>query len=488
MVDRERPIAEVPKGSPLNLPAKPGERVLDDAGFDCASFNKVEQAGVDIDFDAFQREAVPDDGSLIYVPKLSAPEIRALRMAEANIRDAVADAAITDEAIEKAGRRGVASLHAANIGDQLVQKLLDRAFSVDQRRRLQDCPAASLTAAFLLMGHEALRTVGANIALSVPDGIAIALRRLHDERRLLPGSRAFVQIQQQGRVRDKEALFSAARERSQMFFESMISMIDDIDGRSLLEFAEMAPTGAERFKQMTARRGILTPLKDRERSLRETIIAYAKHIEGGRSHFGTVVEKPDGLYEVVGLRELQAVHDASDRFFENDFLRSFFINLRKVQNLPGISPKSALGMSMQRAYRPGSMAPEDMNTQADFQASIAYEIFVLFRKTERHYAEKLIRLQHGTADRTTVETKRAIARGVIVELLMINEFFMQTIERNTPVLQGLKRGLQTDPETVVTHPNSIVKLNTAALFSLGNASRLYNTHKTALTILEGVFG
>lgn len=488
MVEGERPIVEVPKGSPWNLPAKPGERVLDDAGFSFAAFNAIEQAGVDIDFDAFRRDAVGGDRSLIYVPKLSAPEIRALRMAEANIMDAVADAAITDEAIEKAGRRGISDLHAANISDPLIQKLSSRAFAVDQRRRLQNCPAASLTAAFLLMDHEAFRTVGADIALSVPKSIARALKRLHDERRKLPGSIVFVQMKQRGGVKDKEDLFTAARERSQMFFETIISVIDGIDEGSLLQFAEMAPVGAKRFRQRTAQFDILTPLKDRERSLREAIIAYAKHIEGGRSHFGNVVEKKGGLYEVVGLRYLQAVHDASDRFFENDFLRSFFINLERIYNLPGISPEAAFDMSKQRADPPGSMTPRNMDVQGDFQASITYEIIILLHKIGGHFAKKLIGLQHQTNERIAVSTKRNIAIGVIIELLMINEFFMQTIERNTPVLQGLKKGLQTDPETVVAHPKSIVRLETAALFSLGNASRLYNAHKIALSLLEGAFG
>lgn len=488
MVERERPLVEVPSGSPWNLPAKPGEKGLDDAGFDFAAFSLVEQAGVDIDFDAFQRDTVPDDGSLIYVPQLSELEIRVLGRIKAGIGIAVADTAITDEAIENAGRGKIAELQLANIGDPLAQRLSGRASALVYGKRLQDCPTATLTAAFLLMGHEAFRTVGANTALSIPDSITEALKRLHDEIRKLPGSMAFLQMQRRGRISDKEALFDAARERGKMFFDTIVSVVDAIDESSLLEWAEMAPEGAERFKQMTAKQGILTPLRDHEENLREAIIAYAKHIEGERSHFGNVVEKHDGSYEVIGLRELQAAHDASDRFFRNDFLRSFFINLGNVYSLPGISTAAAFGMGMHGEHSQRSITLETIEAQSVFQGSITIQTLTLLRNMERYYAPKLIQLQQGTPERKVVLTRLGIARGLVIELLMINEFFMQTIERNNMVLQGLKARLGIEPETAITDSRTVSELHTNSHVALYLAALTHHAHKIALTLLQGVFG
>ena len=487
MTDREPHLREVPKGKPWNLPGKTPEKVLNDAGFPSTDWSRLEAAGIYIDFEPFRRNAVPASSQNIFRPQLDDTQVSMLANTKPELARAVSDAAITDEAISGAGRRAVSELHAANINDQLVQRISERAFAIYHCEKLQNCPVATLTAAFLLMGNEAFRTVGANIALSIPPNVARAFTELDERRRSLPGSAVFSQMLYRGSVRDKEDLYAAARERSNAFFDTIIGVIDAIDDPSLLAFDEMSKVAAGRFKKITGEHRILAPLEDCERNFRAAMIKYAKYIEHGKSNLGTITESSDGSYEAIGLDELKGVYESLDKFLGNDYFKSFFQHVRDVHHLPGISAEIAGRMSTTVPSR-SRMTLKELRVQSDFQTSITHEILNLFRKIERYYSAKAIRSQHGTRERIAISTKLAIARGMVIELLMINEFFMNTVEKKNNVFRMLIGEFEKEPEEIVTHPKNTANLQLFAHIALENAARLSHARKTALTLLKGVFG
>lgn len=490
MIDRGPEQIEPHQSVALNLPAKNADNVLGDAGFAWDQIMLLENAGLDPDYEPFVREASPPGINKLFEAQLSEAQAESIRRMQAHLAMAVSDAAITDGSIEDLGPGEISALQAANLENPLVQRITQKMLALVHRNRLNKSPMASVTAAMLLMGNkDAPRALGPDVVAIMPDGIKAAFKQLDEARSKLPGGTVFSRmLYGRDSHADQEALFAEAKVRSTAFFSSITDVIDGIDDDDLLAFKQLCEDAekkpANRFKEAIADNNVLEPLETCDAAFHEAIIEYAKNIENGTSHFGNVIEEAGVNLKAIGVNELGKVTASASEFVDNDYLKRFVEGARDVHHLPGLSEDVAHAIDVDDKLSEAVFMIKAMETQTNFQASITHEILMLLNKTERYYGSK-IKSETNDSKKKAISAKLGIARGMVIELLMINMFFINTLEKDNRLLQIFAKEFDKNPNQVIEDEKSLASLKWMAHFALTNSARLAHSRKIALTILQG---
>ncbi|MDP4007883.1 MAG: hypothetical protein Q8P68_01700 [Candidatus Peregrinibacteria bacterium] len=490
MTDRWFEQSGPPKSVALNLPAKRADNVLSDAGFAWDQRMLLENAGLDPDYETFQRESSPAGMNQLFEAPLSEVVAETIAEMQKYLAMAVSDTAITDENIEELGPSEVSALQAANLENPLIQRITQRMLALVHRSRLEKSPIASVTATMLLMGKDSPRAIGSDVAIFIPNGIKAAFKQLDDARSKLPGGTVFSRmLYGRDSHADRESLFAEAKVRSSAFFDSITAVIDVINDDDLLYFKRLCEDPirkpADRLKQAIATHNVLEPLEACDAAFREAIIEYARNIEDGTSHFGSVIQESDVNFKAIGVDKLGEVTDSASEFVDNDYLKKFVEGARNVHHLPGLSEDVAHAINTNNKLSEAVFMIKAMETQTNFQASITHEILMLLNKIERHYGSQMLKQAEGRDERNAMSAKLGIARGMIIELLMINMFFINTLEKDNRLLQKFAEEFHKNPDQVVGDEKSLASLKWMAHFSLTNSARLAHSRKIALTMLQG---